>query len=62
MESLSMHPDGVIVGTGHTQGVVKIWDIRTKEVGFETNYPMSRVQAFDFSERGFYFAVGSNDG
>jgi len=58
----SLHPDGLIFGTGLSTGVLKMWDIREqKAVGDLTEHSGS-INSISFSENGYLFASGSSDG
>uniref|UniRef100_A0A453J584 Pre-mRNA-processing factor 19 n=1 Tax=Aegilops tauschii subsp. strangulata TaxID=200361 RepID=A0A453J584_AEGTS len=57
--SAAFHPDGLILGTGTSEGVIKIWDVKSQarvakfegEVGH-----VGTVTAMSFSENGYFLA------
>lgn len=58
----SLHPDGLILGTGTNTGALKIWDIRDqKNVANLTNHSAT-INSIAFSENGYLAATGSDDG
>lgn len=61
LSCIAVHPDGLILATGSSSGIVKIWDIRTGEVAFECpELFTSPVISCSFSENGYYFATASS--
>lgn len=62
--SCAYHPDGLLLGTGHGNGTLRIWDVREAKcvhslVGHEAG---KAVRSVVFSENGFHAATGSDDG
>lgn len=61
--SVSFHPDGLIFATGTSgdESVVKVWDVKTKQVAFELpETSQGSVNSLSFSENGYYFATASD--
>ncbi|OMJ23856.1 Pre-mRNA-processing factor 19 [Smittium culicis] len=65
--SSAVHPDGLIYGTGSSEGGLHIWDIKSQNVlmEFNINHPSSNllgnVSSLNFSENGYYLAAACND-
>lgn len=63
--AVSFHPDGIYLGTGSSQGLVQVFDIRTQK-GIANlkgaNDHTDAVNSMSFSENGYYLATGSEDG
>mmetsp|Transcript_1430 Transcript_1430/g.2334 ORF Transcript_1430/g.2334 Transcript_1430/m.2334 type:complete len:619 (+) Transcript_1430:167-2023(+) len=65
----SLHPDGIILGTGSDQGMFRIWDIRTREnpnalsaTANTTATTAAALSCVAFSENGYLAATGSVEG
>lgn len=59
---LQFHPDGMILGTGASNNVVRVWDMKTAgNVATFTGHT-GAVSSISFSENGYYMASGSQDG
>ena len=59
---IAFHPDGSLVGTSDTAGVVRVWDLRSGRsiMGFEGQH-VEQVVGLDFSPNGFHLASCSGD-
>eukprot|EP01027_Heterolobosea_sp_BB2_P013847 GEZU01019928.1.p1 GENE.GEZU01019928.1~~GEZU01019928.1.p1 ORF type:complete len:522 (+),score=130.99 GEZU01019928.1:114-1568(+) len=57
------HPDGLILGTGATDSVIRIWDMNSQEnvATFKGHKKGSKITAISFSENGYYMASASDD-
>jgi len=56
-----LHPDGMILGTGHEDSSIQIWDL--KSGSNVANFPghAGSILSMSFSENGYYLATGSKD-
>jgi pre-mRNA-processing factor 19 len=55
------HPDGALLGSGNSDGVVRIWDVKTGKEAATFNGHSGKVFALDFSENGYYVATAGED-
>ncbi|MED6144129.1 E3 ubiquitin-protein ligase prp19 [Stylosanthes scabra] len=60
--SAAFHPDGVILGAGTTDALVKIWDVKRQEVAATLEGHAGPVTAISFSENGYFLATAAHDG
>jgi WD40 repeat protein len=58
----AFHPDGLILGTGTTEKVVRIWDVKSQENVAKFEGHTAAITGMSFSENGYHLATCAADG
>lgn len=59
--STQIHPDGMIVATGSSGGVVRVWDVKSQSKVADFEGHTGGISSMSFSENGYYFATAAQD-
>ncbi|RIA79853.1 WD40-repeat-containing domain protein [Glomus cerebriforme] len=57
--TVEIHPDGLILGTGTNDSIVRIWDIKMQKNVTSFTDHTGRITSIAFSENGYYLATAS---
>ena len=58
----ALHPDGLILCTGATDSIIKVWETRTQQSVASFEGHSGSISSLAFSENGYYMASAASDG
>jgi len=58
---VKFHPDGVLLGTGTTDSVMRIWDLKSLDNVASFTGHQGKITSLSFSENGYYLATSATD-
>ncbi|KAJ3325886.1 hypothetical protein HDV06_002271 [Boothiomyces sp. JEL0866] len=57
--TIQIHPDGLLLGTGSADSVIRLWDIKSKSIAASFTGHTGAISSISFSENGYHVATGS---
>ncbi|KAL8161947.1 hypothetical protein V2J09_013436 [Rumex salicifolius] len=60
--SAAFHPDGLILGAGTTESLVRVWDVKSQANVATFDGHVGSVTSVSFSENGYFLATAAEDG
>jgi len=58
---VKFHPDGLLVGAGTVDSVLRIWDIKSQDNVASFTGHQGKITSLSFSENGYYLATSGGD-
>mmetsp|Transcript_4515 Transcript_4515/g.5537 ORF Transcript_4515/g.5537 Transcript_4515/m.5537 type:complete len:555 (+) Transcript_4515:68-1732(+) len=64
---MGLHPDGLILALGRSDGNISVWDLKTEKLastfeGSSESNPSAQIITIAFSEKGYHVAASTEDG